>query len=222
MDIGSSEIFLIIKLSVIIPLTSLIAAPAAEQCWVLTPLWVVLERLKPVPFVCITGMFTKACPSPQLGRIPANPIPWAKLAMPGPEDGLQLRQEGSWPVLQHPSSQCGHTLWNQSNSHAQLQQTRQTKQQPDSNLGISLLHSLNNLQVIEQSQTSACDTTTAYKNLYILPLLRNTIFFPLYKEVTDFACPMCRRLSCTLCINGNHEKLLVKRRRLFGCEGTCI
>lgn len=69
-----------------------------------------------------------------------------------------------------------------------MQKTRQTKQ-PDSNLEISFLHSLHYLQVTKQSQISSCDTTP-YKKLDVSHLLRKTIFFPLYKKVTEFACLM--------------------------------
>lgn len=104
-----------------------------------------------------------------------------------------------------------------------MQQTRQTKQQPNSNLEISLLHSLNNLQVTEQSHTSACDTTP-YRILTYLTYSGRQFFSSLqrsYRICLSHA-EMCRRLCCTLCINGNHEKLLIKRRKLLGFEGTCI
>lgn len=55
-------------------------------------------------------------------------------------------------------------------------------------------------------------------------LVRKAIFFSLYEEVPDFAGPMqrCAEGSVVPSINGSHEELLVKRRRLFGCEGTCV
>lgn len=75
-------------------------------------------------------------------------------------------------------------------NHAQLQQIRKTKQQLDSSLEISLLRSLKYLHVIEQSQTSVCDTT-AYKKFDIPHLLRNSIFLLFTKKLQNFCVP-CR------------------------------
>lgn len=118
--------------------------------------------------------------------------PLARLVPPAPADRLQLYPQPCWG-----RRGAGHFWSTQAVSvdmciernptnHAQFQQTRQAKQQPDSSLEISFLPSLSHLQATEQRQASTFDTTGHENTWHTLSDLER-YFFSFYKEATDVA-----------------------------------
>lgn len=104
---------------------------------------------------------------------------------------------------------------------------KQTKQQPDTSLEISLLPSLCSLQAMVQRHLLL--TPQVVKALGI-PYLTQKDFFFFFLERScqswfeGWSLPHAKELRglCSLWIKGNREALLRTTKRLPGCEATCI